>query len=88
MKWFFGTDRNTRVELLRKQIAQHDADHTYHARMAMFYSEEMATLDPHKSPEEAQQFATAFKKQQDEYVDMNAAINDSREANAKLEAMQ
>lgn len=85
-------DRRTRrtednVERLRKDIAQHDADQTYHARMTGFYSEEMSALDPYTSPESAQRFATTFKKQQDSFADMEAAAARSREANAKLAAL-
>lgn len=85
-------DRRTRrtednVERLRKDIAQHDADHTYHARMNGFYSDEKSAIDPHNSPEDAQRFATVFRKQEDARHDMERAIAASREANAKLAAL-
>lgn len=85
-------DRRTRktednVERLRKDIAQHDADHTYHARMSGFYRDEMDGIDPHDSPEHAQRFATVYRKHEDAKSDMMRAMAASREANAKLAAL-
>lgn len=73
-----------KIEKLRKQIAEADAEHTYYARMHGFYSTELETINPH---DEWWRFASVKQKQSDSHTDMMAAIHSGREANAKLEAL-